>query len=62
MSTDKQFGGMGGQFEQGVLSGMTSEHEPFSTRERSGPLDHFYQEDDPDADSPLFATDEFRVW
>jgi hypothetical protein len=57
MSTEKHYGDVGG-----LLSGMNAQHESFATRELGGPPDHFHQEEDPDADSPLFATDEFRVW
>ena len=65
MSRDEQFGGAPGQYEQmgaglgmhgpGIQGGPPAAHGPPSS-ENYGPSD------DSDSDSPLFATDEFRVW
>lgn len=63
MNRDEQFGGLPGPYEQmGGGPGMQSNQGAPPAAHAQGNSDHYGPPDDSDSDSPLFATDEFRVW
>jgi hypothetical protein len=68
MSTEDQFNGMSEPYEQRQLSGAPaglpgqSDTAAFGHSASIPPPENFTYPEDTDNDSPLFATDEFRVW
>jgi hypothetical protein len=68
MSAEDQFNGVPGQYEQRQYShgpnGLPGQSEAaaFGHSAPIPPPENFTYPEDTDNDSPLFATDEFRVW